>query len=379
MRLSYLPLSHNAVLSALFVAALAVSYASRATAVMGAYLVLAFVAVLANAKVFSQSSQRERNVTLALVLVTSIMLPISLLRSLTGVIHYAVVLVSLGAAYVLTRDTNVYVRASRWVLVSAQLYIFSYLVRHGIRNFPLQDIIPNSSSNGVTSYVVLLQANYCIVNYVQTRRTSLLTALATLAICVVGFGRGSVLAATGIVIAGAVCRVFLAGKGRAFFVSLLVLVTSVFLSIRYSEQILVFVNSNTKIGSGLFDAHRYEMIVEYLDKIDASTLWTGASYTGTSIASEYNNNPHNSFIRAHHIFGLPYLLLMLCIPVYLVHRKHAFSVKAYAGCVWMVVMFRASTEPILFPTLLDFFFFGVCFVLSQDPHYRRVDLGVRSS
>lgn len=370
MHLTYLALRHNVALATLFVAVLAVSSATHVTAVMGGYLVLALVVLLANVKVFAVASQRERNVALALVLATSLMLPISLLKSPTGVIHYVVVLVSLGAGYVLTRDIEVYVKASRLTLIAAQVYVFAYLARRGLANFPLTDIIPNSSANGVTSYMVLLQANYCIVNYAHMRRTSLLTALATLAICIVGFGRGSILSAAAIVVVGLACRFSLARRGRANLVALAILITGAYLAVRYAEQIHIFVSVNTKIGSGLFDVHRYRMINEYLDKIDAVTLWTGASYAGTSIVSEYNNNPHNSFIRAHYIFGVPYLALLFAIPPYLIHAAHARSVKVYAACLWAVVMFRALTEPILFPTLLDFFFFAVCFVLSQDPRAR---------
>lgn len=367
MQLSFVPLRHNAFLATAFVAILAASFASRVTAVMGLYLAIAFCVVLANVRIFGTATQREQNVALVTVLIVCVMLPISLLKSETAVIHFVVVLLSLGAGFVLSRDVKVYVTASKLTLIAAQLYVIQFLARHGLKNFPLQDIIPDSSSNGVTSYMVLLQANYCIVNYAYTRRTSLFTAMVTLAICIVGFGRGSILAATAILAVGVGCRVWLAGRGRATLVVLATFVAGVVLAVHFAEQIEIFVNSNTKIGSGLFDAHRYSMINEYLAKIDAVTLWTGASYTGTSIVSEYNNNPHNSFIRAHYIFGLPYLALLFAMPVYLIHKAHSGSVKVYSAALWVVVMFRCSTEPILFPTLLDFFYFAVCFILARDP------------
>jgi hypothetical protein len=245
--------------------------------------------------------------------------------------------------------------------------VFGYLAHRGLANFPLQDIIPDSSANGVTSYLVLIQANYCIVSFARYRRTCLPTALATLVICIIGFGRGSILSAAAIVALGAAAQVWSGGRARALAVAVLLLLGSLYVAVRYGEEIATFVNSSTKIGSGLFDVHRYGMISEYLSKVDAATVWTGASYTGTSIVSEYNGNPHNSFIRAHYIFGLPYLLLVILMPIYLMNRAHPPLVKLYAGMLWMVVLFRSFTEPVLFPTLFDFFYFAVCFTISQRP------------
>jgi hypothetical protein len=365
---TYLPLRNNRLLATLFLAALIISFAGRMTAIMGAYLGISFCVLLANVPLFASASQRERNAITALIVVVSVMLPISLLKSETALIHFVVTLISVGAAFVLTRNVRVYLWASRMTLVLAQVYVFVYLARRGIENFPLQDMIPDSSSNGVTSYMVLLQANYCVVNYAVNRRVSLLTAIATLTICVVGFGRGSILSAAAIVGLGFVSKVWLGSRGQAAFAAALLLIVGVVTTVRYGDEIATFVSANTKIGSGLFDVHRAGMMAEYLEGMDPVTVWTGGSYAGTSIVSEYNGNPHNSFIRAHYIFGLPYLALILLIPAYLFHPRHARSVMFYCGCLWMIVLFRAFTEPVLFPTLFDFFYFAPCFVLNQDPH-----------
>jgi len=181
MTLSYLPLRSNAVTASLFVAFLIVAFAGRLTALMGAYLLLALVVIVANVRVFASANPRERNVAVALAVVLTVMLPISLLRSEASLVHYIVVLVSMGAAFVLTRDAEIYLAASRITLLAAQTYTCVYVLRHGIANFPLAQMIPDSSANGVTSYMVLLQANYCLVNHAMRGRSSLLTALVTLA------------------------------------------------------------------------------------------------------------------------------------------------------------------------------------------------------
>lgn len=363
--MKYRALRDNPLLATLFVTALIVAFAGRAVVLMGAYLFLAICCVLANVHLLKEASVRERNAACLFVLVLTVMLPVSVLRSETSLVHYVVILTSMAAGFLLTRNLVVYRKASQLTLLAAQATVFIYLIVSGIANFPLDNMLPDSSSNGVTSYMVLLQANYCIVNYVLTRKTSLPTALMTLAICIVGYGRGSILAAAALVSLGVAARVWAGGYTRALLALVIVMGGAAAVAIEYGDVISEFVAANTKIGSGLYDAHRAGILTEYLEKLDGVSLWTGGSYEGTSIVTDYNSNPHNSYIRAHYIFGLPYLLLLFLIPIYLVNRAHERRVKAYAACVWAVALFRALTEPVLFPTLFDFYFFAGCFVMSH--------------
>ena len=127
---------------------------------------------------------------------------------------------------------------------------------------------------------------------------------------------------------------------------------------------LNFVETNTKIGSGLYDNNRAHINSEYLGLLerDGLAIIAGGDYRGTSIETEYNGNPHNSYIRAHNIFGLPYLFVMLLFPL-LLSRGQRFGDRVYGLILIAVMLFRAATEPILFPSLFDLFFFGSCFML----------------
>lgn len=348
-----------------FLVVLIAAYATRNPPLMLACVLLAACLVLANLRVMADASVREKNAAILFVVILTVMLPLSVLRGETALLHYVVSISVLGAAFVLTRNVAAYVTASRLVLVAAQLAVLAYLLRTGITGFPLDDILPNSSSNGVTSYMVLLQANYCVGNYLLRRRASLPTAAVTLFICIVGWGRGSILAAAALIVIGLFFKIPGRNHLSALLRVLLLLGSGLVVYLAYSSAISEVV-AGTKIGSGLYDESRLGMIREYLDGIDAATLWAGGSYSGTSIASEYNGNPHNSFIRAHYIFGLPYLLAILLLPVYMVRKTLPVSVKLYAASMWLIVLFRSFTEPILFPTLFDYFYFSICFVLSRE-------------
>lgn len=359
-------LSNSRLQATLFVGLLVVGFATRHPVLMALYVAAAVCVMLANLHAFSRASVRERNAAVVFVATLTVILPLSVIRSETGVIHYIGSLISLGAAFVLSRNLQVYWAASRAVLIAAQLAVVVYLARVGLADFPLETMLPDSSSNGVTSYLVLLQANYCLVNFLLTRRAGLSSAVLTLLICTVGYARGSILSAAGIVTIGLV-SLLPARTYAAVLLRMLLFVGLCWVVYRLAAPAVEFVDANTKLGSGLFDVHRYTILKEYLGRIDALTLWTGASYDGTSIVSQYNGNPHNSYIRAHYIFGLPYLLLILGLPLYLFNRRHSLGVLLYSVAMGGVIFFRSLTEPLLFPTLFDFFFYASCFVVAARP------------
>ena len=101
------------------------------------------------------------------------------------------------------------------------------------------------------------------------------------------------------------------------------------------------------------------MLNAYLHKIDYFESFTGVDYSNTIIEVFYNNNPHNSFIRAHSIFGLPYLGLIFFIPglIFIFYKKIKY--RFYVSGVLLILFFRTYAEPIMFPSLLDFYYFSI--------------------
>ena len=348
-----------------FLMLLIVAFATRHPALLAAYTLAAFAVVLANVRRLSRLDRREGVMVGVVVATLTLMLPLATLRNQSAIAHYLTILTSLGAAYVLTRRMTVYLSASRWSLLAAQAAVGVYLAYVGLEDFPLENMLPDSSSNGVTSYLVLLQANYCIVHFAVRRRTSVLTSLVTLAICIVGFGRGSLIAAAAILAINVLFTPLLKTRAQALLATALIVVAAAGTYVRFEEELVGFVETNTKIGVGLEDEPRERIIRDYLGRIDAWSLLVGADYRGTAIEDDYNGNPHNSYIRAHHLFGLPYVLTMLVFPIALMRAQTPFPVKVFSILMGGVVLFRSFTEPILFPTLFDFYWFAICFGLAS--------------
>jgi hypothetical protein len=349
-----------------FLALQVLAQSTRHPALLAIYFVVTSGVVLANLRRFRSFTARERIGVAVLAASLTLMLPLSMLEDPTGLAHYVVTLVSLGAAYVLTRNAETFLRAIRLCLLGAQAGLLVFVLIVGLDDFPLEKLLQDTSSNGITAYLILLQATYSTFLFQLHRRASLITPIVTLAICVIGYGRGSILIASAIVVVNLLASIPWKNKTRTAWVLLLAGFMAAGVYVAYGEQIAEFVELSTKIGTGLVSEPRERMIAEYLGRIDARTLVTGANFHGTTIETEFHDNPHNSYIRAHHLFGLPYLLALVLFVGLAATGRLRGSVSIYSLCMLALVLLRATTEAILFGTPLDFFFFALCFMLSRQ-------------
>ncbi|MEX0142999.1 hypothetical protein D3C87_552660 [compost metagenome] len=353
-----------------FLILLVAAFALRIEWLVGLYIGVALCLVLRNVHMFRMANNVERYVMLLLLCTLTVMLPLSTMRSWTAPMHYGVSLLSMAAAFVLSRDKDALLVACKYSLLTALAALFAALFVTGFSDFPLENLIPDSSSNGITSYLIVLQATYSALKFLRHRQASLITASLTLFICIIGYGRGSILASTAILAVNLLSYLSWRSNLRGLRSIVLGLGAVFLVSIYFADQIVDFVESNTKIGSGLVDEPRQRILTDYMNQINWASALTGADYEGTSIESDFNGNPHNSFVRAHHIFGALYLLSLAAFPLALLRRRLPSSVKAFSGSMLLIVLFRCATEPILFPTIFDFYFFAFFFALSGKflPH-----------
>jgi hypothetical protein len=263
-------------------------------------------------------------------------------------------------------------------LILSQVVVIAYLAKTGLTGFPLDNLIADHSANGITSYLVVLQVNYSVADFVLNRRVPWLTQLTTFAICIAGFGRGSILASAAILVTSAAAAA-VAGRGRVRLAAVLIIAAGGMGVYRYRDQIPAFLDANTKFGSGFVDSNRSLMLTDYLGRLTVLDVVVGGGYERTVIASDYNLNPHNSFIRAHHIFGLLYLVAIALLPFYAAgHAGGSIVGRIHLLFLILILYLRAFTEPILFPTMFDFFAFGICFLTMRSAAHEQPGL-VRDS
>ena len=329
------------------------------------YLVLAIGAVNALAQMprLRCAAAAERRLLALMVIGPASLLVISIPRvGLSVLFHLLVVLAASGAAFGATRTPRNFWRSCRWTLVATQGVVLAYLATTGLTGFPLEELIPDSSSNGITSYLLVLQISYSLAHYALHRRVTWATQLVTLFICIVGYGRGSIVASLALLL-GSLAVSSVSRSARSRLPALAAVAVLAIGVVRYHDEIALFVDANTKFGVAVGDFHRELIIRGYLGELTPVGALVGGPYDGTVIARNYNGNPHNSFIRAHHVFGLFYLLSVLALPFVAIRRGSSIAGTAYTLLGLGVLYFRAFTEPILFPTLLDYFVFGTCFAL----------------
>lgn len=228
---------------------------------------------------------------------------------------------------------------------------------------PLGEIIEGSSTNGIPAYLILLQVGLSLFSYLALGRVPILSPILTGAVAFFGYGRGSLVVAA-LILAFSLLLNFLlihrAGRFRQFATYFMLTALCVAL-LWHAADLGQLLNDYTKLGAGLADSNRAEIWDQYLGKIDGWTLWFGADYAGTIIETVRAGNPHIAYIRTHAFFGLPVTLAALASPLIVLLAPKPWSSRLVACVFLTMATMRAASEPILFPTLLDFFYFAYIF------------------
>lgn len=243
------------------------------------------------------------------------------------------------------------------------------LVLHWDHPEPFGAMIPGSSTNGLPSYLIVLQLSLAITALMKNSRLPIMSAIATLIVAVFGLGRGSMITATLILMFSLVANIYLLNSqiDRKIIFRTLVLAIPIcgyYILSNYNTIIasIELIIESSKFSNGILDEHRGRILRDYLNKIDVWSLLFGTDYSGTSIANQYGGNPHNSFIRMHSFYGIFGLLLIVFSLVLILVSKRNKTYKLITLILVLLSLFRAATEPIFFPSTLDFFYFLYIFV-----------------
>lgn len=226
---------------------------------------------------------------------------------------------------------------------------------------PLEGLIPGTSTNGIPSYLIVVQVAYSLIFFLRHERLPILSSITTCVVAIFGLGRGSIVVGGLILIFSIFMNAVLSKNNHRFilfFLGLVLLLLSLYFYIN-GDEILSMAQellSRSKFAGGVFDEHRGLMIKDYMNKIDVWSFMFGSDYADTSIEMYYGGNPHNSYIRAHSFYGLA-ALICIFIPIILVINSRRFKVEKFVTTILIFfALLRATTEPIFFPSVLDFFY-----------------------
>ncbi|MEP4740496.1 hypothetical protein [Saccharospirillum sp.] len=266
-------------------------------------------------------------------------------------------LLTIYFAYKAGQNGTLYLKYLKILFYLFVLFVFYNIFKYWGLDEPLSYIVQGSSQNGIPSYAIILLVSLLIANYVKYDELQVFPCFLVLLIAYYGEGRGSIVISflITLVVLGINAKTWLFNKKPSPL-----LVSFTFFIIFIASGILIddvfnFVVTNTKLSVGLGDSHRYRILMDYIGNLDMLEWVIGGSYEGTVIDSQYNGNPHIALVRTHYFFGLiPVLLFTLTPLLFLVWKV---SIKTFVMSVLaLLAIGRSISEPILFPTYLDFFY-----------------------
>ncbi len=284
-------------------------------------------------------------------------------HGLSGIFYYFSELLVFFLSWYATREPQQFYKGVKLVLYSFLIYVFTCLWIYQAEHEPLSYIISGSSQNGVPSYLIVLLVTFLFCRLIIKGDLPLIPAFLTVVVSFYGEGRGSMIISLLIL---AICllhthgRLFREGirKGKFYFILFFFVLIGLIFSF---DQIADYVVSHTKLSVGIHDSHRLNIVHSYVNSLDLTSIFIGKGYAGTIVETEYAGNPHIAYIRLHSFFGIIPVLLVTFSPFLLV--LNSFSRKnLYLFAIISCVLLRALSEPILFPTFLDYFYFSCYFL-----------------
>lgn len=257
------------------------------------------------------------------------------------------------------------VRALFWTFT-----LFAFFVYWSYRDLaePFSGLIEGSSTNGIPSYLIVFQVVYSLLFFALNQRLPIVSVLFTILIAILGIGRGSIYVSALILLFSFSFNFFLALAPQHH--SRLLLYSSIFLGVfilfYFSvDYILAYLDARTKALQGVYDPYRERILYEYLSKISWWQVFSGGAYENTVISSLYDNNPHIAFIRSHAYLGVWYFIFIIFSPLFFFLFSRSLLNSVVFFCFSALLLLRAASEPILFPTALDLFYFVIFFVYSK--------------
>ena len=226
---------------------------------------------------------------------------------------------------------------------------------------PIGSIIPWASRNGITSYLIVIHIAYSLVFYLQKNTLPIFYTVLIFIISLYGLGRGSIIASLLLLFISLIINLLVTKKWsyRIIFFSIIIILILFYFFNDNANYLIQNINDGiqkTQFGQGMVDEGRAKIINDYINKLNIWNFLFGANFNNTSINIFFGGNPHNSFIRLHSFYGF-FGFLFLFIPIInLLFYETKFTVKFIFLLLIFVALFRSITEPIFFPTTLDYFY-----------------------
>ncbi|ADO76492.1 O-antigen polymerase [Halanaerobium praevalens] len=252
-----------------------------------------------------------------------------------------------------------YIKTERSIKLSKRIFLFLVIwfifegLQHGFSPKNINHYFLNSSRNSV-SMIFIFSCIFLYLSYLNgNKNISLLPSIVLLIIAFMSYGRSGIILSAVIFISIWVYINFdnlSSLKLTLFFICSILML---FLLINLGSYIF----TNTRLSAGL-ESPRFLINEAYFNEIDIVNLIVGFDYRKISIISQYNNNPHNSFILLHYNIGLGSIFLLVVILIYFIKGLINYSLKNILIIIFcLVFLLRVFFDTIAFIGIYDFLFF----------------------
>ncbi len=240
-----------------------------------------------------------------------------------------------------------------WVFITIPLSLFSFFLLYlfAVLEFgpsEFNSVFKGYSRNGVGAVLLALLSGYVWYCYEKNSKPSILLGALALLLMFPLYGRANI-------VGGAVLFALVLylnfGLAGSFFLGLL----SVLLLTLGFDPLLNYISGSTNFSAG-FESPRSEMLREYADQTNVSSLFLGTELSAVDSIVDHGGNTHNAFLRAHSYFGLVSIgiILALSVAVLLMLSNGLFVLSVISA----VFIARASLDIIYLGNIFDYLLLG---------------------
>ncbi len=241
-------------------------------------------------------------------------------------------------------------QASRISFLSCFVYSL-FIVDWNAVDLDSLTLIYGGSTNGLSAGLIFILCWYCHLSIISKREAPILLPLIMVIYSIILGGRSGIIFSFMIILLSIGFRGFTDKTKVIIFVSVLIIFFYNSLN-DYTDAIM----QGTRLRHGVSDDIRALMIKEYIENIDAMNIFSGQNYIRSGLIAEYGDNPHNSYIRAHSLFGIVpilFLILLFMISSACAVRK-ADGNLFYTLMLTIIILIRSFYDSVLVFFELDF-------------------------
>ncbi|HCQ9869379.1 TPA: hypothetical protein OMQ57_000075 [Acinetobacter baumannii] len=255
----------------------------------------------------------------------------------------------------LSRTTIKYVY---WCLLAANLYVLYTAFSNSFNPEFGNEILFNKSRNYVSGTLAIFTVYYLTLCRVFDEKISLILLALLLLNSIFLYGRSGIAVSFLILIFGLYYRL---GRVAFSFLSILGL-TSL-------GVVLNFLLTETNFSEGL-DTPRSALFEEYIDHISVSNYNTFFGIdlnTCCSLIAAYGNNPHNSFLMGHAVYGILSLIVLAVMVLLIIASRRLDMVLL---CLFVLIRYSLDTMGVFnYYDLALFTIFYFCLLTVQNRTY----------